>query len=336
MLTTLKIRFILAAAVLSGLALPSASAQKKQPVPKGDFATSVRDAALYVGAEESTQKLTTVLAGREMVIVEHSGEWLRVFANTDEQQASDDRHTPVFAEDAPPPVSGWMRDKGIVRADTPHGDDILFGVAANLEEQASESNSAHGAAQSARLLYQRTSEIFSQSPRAPEAAWRAADIRWQLDKADVFSRPSAHEKENYLRQQIDETEMKKLEKRYPHTRWADLAAYDMLDNKVCGDWQGSTKCPEKESDMYLKYVEEHPDSPKAPEALYKAIWREASLRDMYSADNEDKKSEQSLGRAKELTERLSTKYPQSDYAARAAGLVYKLEQSIPIYGSDHE
>ncbi|HEY0795718.1 MAG TPA: hypothetical protein VGD64_08040 [Acidisarcina sp.] len=324
--------------VILGLALfllQPAHAQKPAQKPTGAFATSVRDATLYVGAEESTQKLATIAAGREMVIAEHSGEWLRVFANTDNEQ-EDDESAPVFTEDAPPPISGWMRDKGIVQASTPQGDDVLFGVAANFEEQASESNSNRGAAQSARLLYQRVASIFPQSPHAGEAAWRAADIRWQLEKVDVFSRPSAHEKENYLRQQIDETELKKLEKKYPRTRWADLAAYDLLDNKVCGDWQGSTKCPEKESDMYLKDVEEHPDSPKAAEAMYKAVWRQCSLRDMYSADNDEKKSEQAGVRAKELEGRLVTKYPQSDYAARAAGLIYKLEQSIPIYGSDHE
>lgn len=314
----------------------AAFGQKKQQLPEhGELATSVRDAALYVGAADSSQKLATIAEGREMVIAEHSGEWLRVFANTDEQQAEDER-APIFTEDAPPPVSGWMRDRGILRGDTPQGDEVLFGAAASLEDQASDANPPRGAAQTARLLYQRVAEIFPQSPRAAEAAWRAADIRWQLDKADIFSRPSAHEKENYLRQQIDETEMKKLEKKYPHTRWGDLAAYDRLDNKVCGDWQGSTKCPEQESDMYLKYVEEHPDSPKAPEALYRAVWRQASLGDMYSANNDEKKSGQARTRAHELAGRLLGKYPQSDYSARAAGLVYKMDQQVPIYGSDRD
>ena len=44
-------------------------------------------------------------------------------------------------------------------------------------------------AQAARLLYQRMADFFPQSPLAPEAAWRSADIRWQLQKADVFSLP---------------------------------------------------------------------------------------------------------------------------------------------------
>ena len=320
-----------AAGLLPGIAAPG----QTPPQHTGTYATSVREAALYVGASESSERLATIAPGREMVIAETSGEWLRVFANTDHQEDSS-QDAAVFGEQAPPPVSGWMKDKGIVRADTAKGDDILFGVAANLEDQASEANAPHGSAQSARLLYERVASIFPQSPRAAEAAWRSGDIRWQLEKADVFSRPSAHEKESYLRQQIDEEELKKLEKKYPHTKWADLAAYDRLDNKICGDWQGSTKCPEKESEMYLKYVEEHPESPKAAEALYKAVWRQSSMGDMYAADNDGKKSDEARAKAKELAARLAARYPQSDYAARAAGLVYKLEQAIPIYGSDRE
>ena len=166
----------------------------------------------------------------------------------------------------------------MIAADTPNGDEVLFGIAANMEELASEPHPPKTAAQEARLLYRRVAEMFPQSKYAGQAAWRAADIGWQLQKEDVFSLPSAHEKENYLREQIDETEMKKIEKKYPGTKWADLAAYDMLDNKICGDWQGSEKCPEKESELYLKYADDHPDSPKAAEALYKAAWRRRRRR----------------------------------------------------------
>jgi hypothetical protein len=179
-------------------------------------------------------------------------------------------------------------------------------------------------------------DLFPQSPRAAEAMWRAADIRWQLQRADSFSRPSAHEKENYLREQMDESEMKKIQKLYPHTKWADLAAYDQIDNKICGDWQGSEKCPEKEAEIYAKYAEEHPDSPKAPQALYEAAWREASAGDMYQADNDDKRAGEARAHAKDLAGRLQTKYAESEYAARGAGLIYKMEQQIPIYGSDRD
>ncbi len=310
--------------------------KKPPPAPAGTLATAIRETILFVSADDTSQRLANIIPGREMVIVEKNGEWLRVFANTDIEE-SHAQDAPIFGgEVAPPPISGWTKAKGVIAADTPNGDEVLFGVASNMEEVASEPHPPKMAAQEARLLYRRLAEMFPQSGYAGQAAWRAADIGWQLHKLDVFSLPSAHEKENYLREQIDDTEMKKIEKKYPGTRWADLAAYDMLDNKICGDWQGSEKCPEKESELYIKYADDHPESPKAAEALYKAAWRQASAADMYSADNEDKKSEQARARAKDLAVRLQAKYPQTDYAPRAAGLVYKLEQGIPVYGVDRE
>jgi outer membrane protein assembly factor BamD (BamD/ComL family) len=327
-------RVVCSFAVLLCLSLGSAVAEKR--APQGVKATVVRETKLYVQPNATADRVATVTPGREMVIVEHSGKWLRVFANTD-VEITHEEDTPVFGTEVEtPPVSGWLEDKGVIAADTPKGDQVLYGEAATVEELASEPHAPHRAAQDARLMYRRVVEMFPQSPRAPEAMWRAADIRWQLQKADVFSRPSAHEKENYLREQLNEDEMKKIQKQFPRTKWADLAAYDMIDNKLCGDWQGSEKCPEKEADIYMKYVEEHADSPKTPEALYKAAWRLAAAGDMWTADDQGKKADEDRGHAKDIAGRLQTKYPDSDYAARAAGLVYKLEQGIPIYGSDLE
>jgi hypothetical protein len=128
--------------------------------------------------------------------------------------------------------------------------------------------------------------------------------------------------------------MRQLEKKYPHSKWSDLAAWDMLDNKICGDWQGSVKCPHKESELYQKYAQEHPDSTKTPQALYEAVYREAVLNDMYEADGNHGKADDAKSKAVELANDLAAHYSQSDYAARAAGLVYQLKASIPIYGSD--
>src|SRR5579883_938362 len=306
--------------VVALLVTAAAFGQKNAPPPNAAKATCVHATKLYVEADESASQVATIQPGREMVIAERSGKWLPVFGN----------------QTNTPPVSGWMIDKGIVTASTPNGDEILFGAAATMEIQASEPHPPPGAALSARGLYRMVVELFPQSQRTPEAMWRAADIRWQLQKADAFSLPSAHEKEAYLREQIDESEMKKILKLYPHSRWAALAAFDMIDNKICGDWQGSEKCPEKEAGLYAKYSDEYPDSPRAAQALYQAAWREASAGDMYQADNDDKKAEEARAKAKELAGRLQSKYAQSDYAARAAGLVFMMEQKIPIYGTQEE
>jgi outer membrane protein assembly factor BamD (BamD/ComL family) len=325
-----------ASIVLSCISLTFAATAFAEKPPSGPVATVLRNTPVFVEADTSSQKLDTITAGREMVIVQQNGPWLRVFANTDVQQnqAAD---APVFGgESATPPISGWIQGKGVVSAASPNADNILYGAAAGQEAQASDVHGSRAAAQAARLLYARDAQLFPQGPHAGEAAWRAADIRWQLEKADVYSRPSAHEKEAWLRQQIDDSEMKKIIKRFPGSKFADLAAYDMLDNKVCGDWQGSTKCPEKEAELFQKYADEHPNSPKAPEALFETVYRLAAAGDIYAGDNNDKKASEDRDHAKVVATHLQEKYPQSDYSARAATLIYQMEQSIPIYGAERD
>jgi hypothetical protein len=171
----------------------------------------------------------------------------------------------------------------VVVETTPNGDQVLMGEAANQESLASDPRGPANAAQSARLLYRRLVEMFPNSPLAPEAQWRAADIKWQIEKADASTLRSAHEKDPYMREQMDEDALKKVIKQNPHTRWADLAAFELIDNKLCGDWQGDGPVPEKESEIYEKYADEHPDGPRTAQALYQAVYRQAVLRDMFAA-----------------------------------------------------
>jgi outer membrane protein assembly factor BamD (BamD/ComL family) len=179
-------------------------------------------------------------------------------------------------------------------------------------------------------------EYFPKSPMAGEAAYRAADIRWQIEREDVMSRPSAKERDPYMREGMNEDYMKEVEKKFPHTKWADLAAFDLIDNKLCGEWKGSSKCPEKESEIYEKYVADHPQSPKAPEALFQAAWRKAALIEIYKTEGEAKKSQESKNKAINLAQRLATQYPESDWGQRGADLLFKLNQNIPTYGNAAE
>jgi hypothetical protein len=127
--------------------------------------------------------------------------------------------------------------------------------------------------------------------------------------------------------------MDEVRKKFPNTKWAALASYAKIDNNLCGDWQGSTKCPEKETAMYEEYAKNHPDSPKAAEALYEAAWRQAALIDMYRVDNESNKSQQAAQHAKQLLQRINSEYAQQgDWTARATALQYMIEQGIPTYG----
>ena len=320
-------------------ALP-ASADKKQPQLEkpmaGPRATPLRVSWLYISPDASSQKEDKVQIGREMVVAEHSGPWLRVYANTDIYEARLNDAPEIGHDEVPPPISGWMEARGVVIEGASGGDLVLMGEAANQESLASDPRGPVNAAQSARLLYRRLAEIFPNSPLAPEAAWRAADILWQLQKADAASRPSARERDPYMRAQMDEDELKKVIKLYSHTRQADLAAFELIENKLCGDWQGSEKCPERESEEYEKFAAEHPDGPRTAQALYQAVYRQAVLTDMFAADGNDKRSEEARNHARELAAKLKDKFPQTDFAARAAALVFKLDQGIPVYGIDRE
>src|SRR5260370_2658571 len=93
-----------------------------------------------------------------------------------------------------------------------------------------------------------------------------------MERSDVMTRPSAREKDAYMRGQMDEEWMKLVMKKFGGTKWADLAAFHLLENKLCGDWQGASKCTGKEADLYAKYANEHSPSPAHPESLYHAAW----------------------------------------------------------------
>jgi hypothetical protein len=326
-----------AVAMLIG-ACAGAWAQKRDNSSGYDLAaraTVLHEANVYVAADPNSQRVSTVLPGHEVVVVERSSPWIKVFANTDVQEDPEDK--PEFGDEtAPTPASGWIRDKGVVGPTTPEGDVILYGAAANLEDMASRPNAPKNAAMEAHLLYRRVSDYFPQSSLAPEAAWRSADIRWQLEKRDISSLPSAHEQDPILRPTIFEGEMKKIIKKDRGSKYAAMAAYEMLDNKLCGDWQGLPKCPEKEADLYEKYARQFPDGPRTAQALYNAVYREATIVTMYTVQEDKKKADAAASKTQALAAEMKVKFPQADETARAVSIAYKVAQGIPIYGNDRD
>jgi hypothetical protein len=326
-----------AAIVLLSLCAAAAFARDKRPVPQapkaGPRATPLQITWLYIEPDSTTQKVSQVQIGREMVVVAKSGDWLNVEANTDIQEESESQDTPEMGDNSiPPPITGWMQAKGVILDSTPNGDQILMGAAADQEAQASNPAGPANAAQSARLLYTRLYEIFPNSPLAAEARWRAADIQWQLEKADIATLPSSKERQAYEHEQIDEDALRKVIKLYPRTRWAALAAFDMIDNKLCGDWEGSEKCPETETEIYQKYAEDYPDGPRTARALFEAAYRQAVLTNMYETDGNHNKAEKAHELCRSLTQQLTSKFAGTDYALRAEMMVFKLDQGIPVFG----
>lgn len=308
----MKLRGMAVVVLALAAAVPASWAQSK--FPRG---VAIRPLTIHVAPATDSARLGQVPRGREINILEPTPGWLHVFVMNDQNKD----------------VSGWIQDKGIVRADTPGGDRILFGEAVDSEAEAQKRHGRKGAERDAGRLYMRVVDYFPNSPLAGEAHYRAADILWQIESIDVWSRASAREESPGMRAQIDDEQMRKVKKKYPGTKWADLADYAMIDNKICGDWQGKPKCPEKEAEIYTKYAEEHPKSPKTPEALYNAAWRQSALIEIYKTENESGKSAAAKARALALAQRITTAYPESDYATRATRLMFMVEQGLPTYGS---
>jgi outer membrane protein assembly factor BamD (BamD/ComL family) len=292
--------------------------------------TLVNEETIRVAPSTDAAKLVPVGRGRELIILETSRDWVHVQAIL-RLPRNEEGLTEEEAEGKT--VSGWIPAKGLVSTTTQDGDRIIFGEAADSEDQASRRRGRRDAAQDALQLYYRVYDLMPTSPLAAEALYRAADIRWQIERADVMTRPSARERQAYMRGQMNEDWMKLLNKKYPGTKWADLAAFRMLDNKLCGEWEGVSKCPDKEADLYEKYASEHPQSPAAPEALYNAAWRRSALIEIYKTEPNQKKSAESKDRALALAQKIVSQYPQSDWAARARRLIFYIQQGIPTYGN---
>lgn len=274
-------------------------------------ATLIREEYLYASPGMNSQKLQQVNRGTALTVTETSNadgqSWLKISMASDQAEVSKE-------------VTGWLPGKLIINASTPNGDQIIFGQAVDSERQAEERGGRKGAADDAMHLYARVPELFPQSELASEALWRSADIRWQLAKGSFAGTQPV---EKYLQEVID---------RYPQSKPADLAAFDLLEGKMCPEWRGLPECPEKESVLYEQYAHEHPQSPKAAEALFNAAWRQASLADIYRLSEDRDKSEVARKKGIALAQQIQSQYPQGDWKPRALDLAYKLQQKIVLYG----
>jgi len=295
--------------------------------PRG---TVVHEETIRVSPSADTPKLGTAGRGHELIVLDSSRDWTHVEAILADPRREADEDD---EESQGKTITGWILTKALVTNSTPNGDKIIFGEAANSEDEASRRRGRRDAAQDAMRLYYRVYDLYPTSPLAAEGLYRAADIRWQIDRSDVMTRPSARERDAYMRGQINEEWMKLVIKKFSGTKWADLASFHMLENKLCGDWQGASKCPEKEADMYEKYAKEHEQSAAAPEALYQAAWRQSALIEIYKTEANQKKSEAAKSRALDLAQRIVGQYAQSQWALRAQTLMFDIQQGVATYGN---
>src|SRR5258708_2394556 len=157
--------------------------------------TLVHEETIRVAPNASAARVGEALRGHELIILDTSRDWVHVEAilrvPSQEEGATDE-------EAEGKAITGWVRTKGLVTSTTQDGDRIIFGEAADSEDQASRRRGRRDAAQDAMRLYFRVYALIPTSPLAAASLYRAADIRWQIGRAEVVSRPSAHAREAYI------------------------------------------------------------------------------------------------------------------------------------------
>ncbi len=293
--------------------------------------TLISEVDMYVSPDTASQKLARATRGRDVILVMERSNmagkgWAHVLVVVDVDLDRQSQRQ----------ISGWVPSNVLITTATPNADQIIYGEAVDSENQSQQLGGRKSADADAMRLYYRIYEYFPNSPLAAEALWHAGDIRWQREKFDARLRPSFREVDPGMREGMDETTLRLLEKKYPHTKWSDLAAYDLIDNKLCGSWKGEIKCPEKESDLYEKYAREHPQSPRVAEALYNAAWRQAAMVDMYKAAHENDKSEKARKKSIELAQEVAAHSGEGDWRPRALELIYALQQGLPTYDAENK
>jgi hypothetical protein len=275
-------------------------------------ATLVRSADLHASPSTNSEKVQAIDRGTELAILEQrkadNDPWVKVSIAV--QGAT--RNEPARE------VSGWLPATPLVMASAANGDQIVYGEAADSEQQAEQSGGRKGAAQDAMRLYYEVAQLFPNSPLAGEALWRSADIRHQLDKESGKSPDNF-----YLNQVIS---------KFPKTKWADMAAFDLIDTQLCGDWNGLPDCPAKEAALFENYAREHPQSPKFGEAIFDAAYRQGIVADMYRMSGDKEKSAAAHTKALALAQELAGNAAQGEWSYRASDLIYKLQQNISLYG----
>ena len=276
-------------------------------------ATLVRNTDLH-SSPGSSDKIMTADRGADLSILEQrkadNESWIKVsIAIPGKTQNEPARE-----------ATGWIQAKPVVSASSQNGDQIVYGEAVDSEQQAEQSGGRKGAAQDAMRLYYEVAQVFPNSPLAAESLWRSADIRRQLAK----EQRSGPLEDAYLNDVIS---------RFPHTKWADMAAFDLLDSQMCGDWNGLPDCPLKESAAYEQYAREHRQSPRFGEAIFNAAYRQAAVADIYRIMENKDKSKDAHNKALSLAQELAGNAAQGEWSVRAMNLIYKLQHDIPVYGA---
>src|SRR5271156_55131 len=83
----------------TGVQAQTRAEKRAKEYDKAARATVLHDANVYVTADADAQKISLVTPGHEVVVIERSTPWVRVFANTDAKDDINDNDKPEFSSD---------------------------------------------------------------------------------------------------------------------------------------------------------------------------------------------------------------------------------------------
>jgi hypothetical protein len=91
-----------------------------------------------------------------------------------------------------------------------------------------------------------------------------------------------------------------------------------------------------EINLYLRYAAQYPESPKAAESFYNAVYREGVLVTMYQVDGEQKRADDAANKVQGMAADMKQRFGSTDWTWRAQSIAYRVKQGISVYGTDRE
>ena len=305
----LRLRFLLCPVAALLMMAPAVLNAKTLPEKMPPKSVAIREGKLLLKPDTGSAVVGEIRPGDSVAIFERSPGFARVFVK----------------------ASGWMVDKGMIALTDPKAPAVIFGAAAQLQEKAESAPGESDTAKDAARLFFQVYDNFPQNPLAAEALYRAADIKWQLDSADLpLSRDPAN------RQFPDDHWLNKVKGQYAGTPWAARAAYVLLQKHfTCGDWVEKPGCIQKEINVYRDYLHDYPKSPLAADAAYQIVYRDGAAWSVYSDEgpqHDAGKAQQYAHETQEQAAAVASQYPGTDWAARAQLIAFEVAQGVPVYG----
>jgi hypothetical protein len=217
--------------------------------------------------------------------------------------------------------AGWTLANGLIVLDeNPHAAALLFEAADSMAE----SNSLDSW-QAAARLFRMAAALATAGPYAAEAAFRAAELAWQ---AEIRQTGASSDKGSLA-------DLAAVTRTYAKSPAAARAAFLLLRNSLCEQWDGTPGCPAAEVGLISDYLRQYPNSVHAAEARYAIAYRHAALVEIYLAKDKahfsPEKAVEHKAKALAASEQLAQDPVATLWRVRAERLIWSLQNNVGVY-----